>query len=142
MFSSILNWLIHARHRYYLFAQLKQVSKQPFEQLVTSYQKRRCTFSCLRGWYTQWYLGILLNDFQYSNTYNSCLYLKYILTISLLYFKTCLLQIFDKSMTSFPSFHLLIIYFIQSYNKYVQVAEKSYFISCWLVPSCGTTTGL
>lgn len=139
MFSSILNWLIHARHRYYLFAQLKQVSKQPFEQLVTSYQKKKMYFSMFT-WVI--YLGILLNDFQYSNTYNSCLYLKYILTISLLYFKTCLLQIFDKSMTSFPSFHLLIIYFIQSYNKYVQVAEKSYFISFGLVPSCGTTTGL
>lgn len=139
MFSSILNWLIHARHRYYLFAQLKQVSKQPFEQLVTSYQKKKMYFSMFT-WVI--YLGILLNDFQYSNTYNSCLYLKYILTISLLYFKTCLLQIFDKSMTSFPSFHLLIIYFIQSYNKYVQVAEKSNFISFWLVPSCGTTTGL
>lgn len=139
MFSSILNWLIHARHRYYLFAQLKQVSKQPFEQLVTSYQKKKMYFSMFT-WVI--YLGILLNDFQYSNTYNSCLYLKYILTISLIYFKTCLLQIFDKCMTSFPSFHLLIIYFIQSYNKYVQVAEKSYFISFWLVPSCGTTTGL
>lgn len=139
MFSSILNWLIHARHRYYLFAQLKQVSKQPFELLVTSYQKKKMYFSIFT-WVI--YLGILLNDFQYSNTYNSCLYLRCILTISLIYFKTCLLQIFDKSMTSFPSFHLLIIYFIQWCNKYVQVAEKSYFISFWLVPPCGTTTGL